>query len=71
MMKVALLRYPGTWSERDFAHAFTLVPGVETEIVWHADAHAAEEAIRLMGNERLANPVIEDYEYDVKEAAAA
>src|SRR5256885_14713875 len=39
MTRVALLRYPGTWSERDFAHAFTLVPDVETEIVWHEDAH--------------------------------
>jgi len=38
MTRVALLRYPGTWSERDFAHAFSLVPGVETEIVWHEDA---------------------------------
>ena len=37
-MKVALLRYPGTWSERDFQHAFSLVPGVETEILWHEDA---------------------------------
>jgi len=36
-----------------------------------ADARAAEDAIRVMGNELLANPVIEDYEYDVKEAAAA
>src|SRR5881398_2482695 len=39
MTRVALLRYPGTWSERDFAHAFSLVPDVETEIVWHDDAH--------------------------------
>ena len=38
MTRVALLRYPGTWSERDFAHAFSLVPEVETEIVWHEDA---------------------------------
>jgi len=38
-MRVALLRYPGTWSERDFAHAFSLVPDVETQIVWHEDAH--------------------------------
>jgi phosphoribosylformylglycinamidine synthase len=36
--RVAPLRYPGTWSERDFAHAFSLVPEVETEIVWHEDA---------------------------------
>jgi phosphoribosylformylglycinamidine synthase len=36
--KVALLRYPGTWSERDFEHAFSLVPGVETETLWHEDA---------------------------------
>jgi len=38
MTRVAILRFPGTWSERDFEHAFTLVPGVETEILWHADA---------------------------------
>jgi phosphoribosylformylglycinamidine synthase len=38
MTKVALLRYPGTWSERDFEHAFSLVPGVETQILWHEDA---------------------------------
>ena len=36
-MKVAILLYPGTWSERDFAHAFGVL-GVEHEIVWHADA---------------------------------
>ena len=36
-----------------------------------ADERAAEEAIRMMGNELLANPVIEDYEYDVKEATPA
>src|ERR671931_1882943 len=36
--RVAILRYPGTWSERDFAHALSLVPGVESEIVWHDDA---------------------------------
>lgn len=38
MTRIALLRYPGTWSERDFEHAFSLVPGVETEILWHEDA---------------------------------
>lgn len=38
MTRVALLRFPGTWSERDFAWAFSLVPGVKTEFVWHADA---------------------------------
>ena len=38
MTRVALLRYPGTWSERDFEHAFSLIPGVETEILWHEDA---------------------------------
>ena len=35
--KVAILLYPGTWSERDFAHAFTLLE-IDHEIVWHADA---------------------------------
>ena len=35
-----------------------------------ADRRAAEDAIRVMGNELLANPVIEDYEYELKEIAA-
>jgi phosphoribosylformylglycinamidine synthase I len=38
MTRVALLRYPGTWSERDFQHAFSLLPDVTTEILWHEDA---------------------------------
>jgi len=38
MTRVAVLRYPGTWSERDFAHALSLVDGVESEILWHEDA---------------------------------
>ncbi len=37
-MRAAILRFPGTWSERDFAHALE-VAGAEPEILWHADAH--------------------------------
>jgi phosphoribosylformylglycinamidine synthase len=33
-MRVAILRFPGTWSERDFDHALRLV-GAETQILWH------------------------------------
>ena len=36
-MKVAVLRFPGTWSENDFAHALRQV-GAEAEILWHAEA---------------------------------
>ena len=35
-----------------------------------ADEGAARDAVRLMGNELLANPVIEDYAYELKEATA-
>ena len=35
-VKVAVLRFPGTWSENDFAHALSLV-GTEPEILWHTD----------------------------------
>jgi phosphoribosylformylglycinamidine synthase subunit PurQ / glutaminase len=38
MTRVAILRYPGTWSERDFAHALSLIEGVESDIQWHEDA---------------------------------
>ncbi|HYK97375.1 MAG TPA: phosphoribosylformylglycinamidine synthase subunit PurS [Candidatus Acidoferrales bacterium] len=34
-----------------------------------ADQSAARDAVRLMGSELLANPVIEDYAFDLKEAA--
>lgn len=36
-VRVAVLRFPGTWSETDFAHALSLV-GAEADILWHADA---------------------------------
>ena len=36
-MRVAVLRFPGTWSETDFAHALGLV-GADADILWHADA---------------------------------
>ena len=44
------------------------------EIVVTFDANdevAAREAVRTMGNELLANPVIEDFVYDLKELARA
>jgi len=41
MTRVAILRYPGTWSERDFQHALSLVPDVESDILWHEDADLA------------------------------
>src|SRR5687767_1827701 len=34
MVRVAILRFPGTWSDRDFEHALSLV-GADTEILWH------------------------------------
>ena len=34
-----------------------------------ANEPAANEAVRTMGNELLANPVIEDYTFDLKELA--
>lgn len=36
-----------------------------------ADEAAARDAVRVMGNELLANPVIEDYAYELKEAVRA
>jgi phosphoribosylformylglycinamidine synthase I len=35
---VAIIRFPGTWSDRDFQHALTAVLGVPSEIIWHEDA---------------------------------
>ena len=36
-----------------------------------ADETAANDAVRTMGNELLANPVIEDYEFALSELARA
>jgi phosphoribosylformylglycinamidine synthase len=40
VVRVAILRFPGTWSERDFEHALSLV-GADTEIVWHTEVDLA------------------------------
>ena len=37
-MRVAILRFPGTWSDRDFQHVIANVVGVPAEILWHEDA---------------------------------
>ena len=36
-----------------------------------ADEDAARDAVRLMGSELLANPVVEDYEYELRAAVRA
>ncbi len=53
MARIAILRFPGTWSDRDFEHALSLAgpPGrinsLETEILWHEDVdlHGFDAAI--------------------------
>jgi phosphoribosylformylglycinamidine synthase len=35
---VAVIVFPGTWSERDFAHVASTVLGWEARLVWHTDA---------------------------------
>ncbi len=46
--------------------------GKEIVVTFDAnDEAAAREAVRTMGNELLANPVIEDFVYDLKELARA
>ena len=37
-MRVAILRYPGTWSDRDFQHVIDGVLGIPADILWHEDA---------------------------------
>jgi len=46
--------------------------GKEVVVTFEAASEvAAREAVRLMGNELLANPVIEDYAYELKEGVPA
>ena len=47
--RVAVLVFPGTWSDRDFAHVATLV-GWEARMVWHLDQDLGDaDAVVLPG----------------------
>ena len=47
--RVAVVVFPGTWSERDFAHAADLL-GWEATMVWHTDAEIGQpDAVVLPG----------------------
>jgi phosphoribosylformylglycinamidine synthase len=48
--RVAVIVFPGTWSERDFAHVAGTVLGWEARLVWHTEAELGEtDAIVLPG----------------------
>ncbi|TMD61386.1 MAG: phosphoribosylformylglycinamidine synthase I [Chloroflexi bacterium] len=42
-MRVAILRFPGTWSDRDFQHVISNVVGIPADIVWHEDVRSLSE----------------------------
>jgi phosphoribosylformylglycinamidine synthase subunit PurQ / glutaminase len=47
--RIAVVVFPGTWSERDFAHAADLL-GWEARMVWHADEEIGQpDAVVLPG----------------------
>jgi phosphoribosylformylglycinamidine synthase subunit PurQ / glutaminase len=48
--RVAVVVFPGTWSERDFAHVASSVLGWESRLVWHTDTElGAADAVVLPG----------------------
>ena len=48
--RVAVAVFPGTWSERDFAHVATEVLGWETRLVWHTETDlGVPDAVVLPG----------------------
>ena len=48
--RVAVIVFPGTWSERDFAHVAESVLGWDARLVWHADDDlGAADAVVLPG----------------------
>ena len=48
--RVATVVFPGTWSERDFAHVATKVLGWEHRLVWHLDGDlGSPDAVVLPG----------------------
>ena len=49
-MRFAIVRFPGTWSDRDTEHVLADVLGQEAEIVWHREASLAGfDAVVLPG----------------------
>src|SRR2546428_8453616 len=42
-MRVAILRFPGTWSDRDFQHVISNVVGIPADIVWHEDVRSLSD----------------------------
>lgn len=48
--RVAVVVFPGTWSERDFTHVAEHVLGWEPRLVWHAESELGEaDAVILPG----------------------
>jgi phosphoribosylformylglycinamidine synthase subunit PurQ / glutaminase len=48
--RVAVVVFPGTWSERDFAHVASDVLGWESRLVWHTESSLGEtDAVVLPG----------------------
>jgi phosphoribosylformylglycinamidine synthase len=48
--RVTVVVFPGTWSERDFAHVASTVLGWEASLVWHAETDlGAPDAVILPG----------------------
>ena len=48
--RVAVVVFPGTWSERDFVHVAEAVLGWQASLVWHADADLGRpDAVVLPG----------------------
>jgi phosphoribosylformylglycinamidine synthase I len=48
--RIAIVVFPGTWSDRDFAHVATEVLGWQASLVWHTEtALGAPDAVVLPG----------------------
>ena len=48
--RIAVIVFPGTWSERDFAHVAGEVLGWDAQLVWHAETDlGAPDAVVLPG----------------------
>ena len=48
--RIAVVVFPGTWSERDFAHVAGAVLGWEARLVWHTDGDLGDpDAVVLPG----------------------
>ena len=47
-MRFAIIRFPGTWSDRDCAHILQNILGQKADILWHKEENLEEYDVAIL-----------------------